>query len=588
VSIRQSLTKDLEVWGQALLGIRHFDGRSYSSFNALPVTVPVTNPFYVDPLGTNRPVQVRYDFSKEMGPETTRGRSEAFGASGGARTALGSWQVSLGLTHGLQTDRTRTVNMINSARAAVALADTDPATALNVFGDGTANNPATLARLRGSVVTGSRYKLWSAQLRADGPLFDLPAGALRLALGAERRSERFASDPAILDYATLTPVLPVVPLVGKRRVTAGYAELLVPVTPAGSPLGRIDLSVAVRGEDYSDVGTSVNPKFSAAWEPFDDVRLRGTWGTSFRAPSFNDLRQDAATTVYFARALPDPASPTGFTNALLVRGNDPDLQPERATSWTFGIDYRAGTKRGLHAQLTWFDIDYRDRIASLASAIQIFFINRAVYAPVIDATPDPAQVAAYFASPYFQPSGGIPASAIQAVIDARTQNLASQRMRGIDFDLAYRLPLAGGTAELGASGNYIVAFRQRLTATAPDLSVVDTIGNPPDLRVRGRASWNQGRLGVAAFVNFTDGYRNNTTTPASRVGSWTTFDLQLRYRIDGAGVFGGLALTLGATNLLDADPPRTPFVLGTRTVGYDGENASPIGRLLSIQVTRTW
>lgn len=587
-ALRQSLTDDLEFWGQALLGIRHFDGRVYNSFNALPVTVPVTNPFHVDPIGTGQPVQVRYDFSTDMGPETTRGRSEAFGASGGARASLGPWQVSLGLTHGHQRDRTRTVNMINSARAAAALADSDPASALNVFGDGTANNPATLARLHGSVVSGSRYTLWSTQLRADGPLFDLPAGSLRLAIGAERRNERFASDPAILDYATLTPVSPVVPLVGRRRVSAAYAELLVPVTAAGRSLGRIDLSAAVRGEDYSDVGTSVNPKFSAAWEPLHGVRLRGTWGTSFRAPSFNDLRQDAATTAFFARALPDPASPSGFTNALLIRGNDPDLQPERATSWTLGIDYRAGTKNGLHAQLTWFDIDYRDRIASLASAIQIFFVNRAVYAAVIDDSPDPAQVAAYYASPYFQPSGGIPASAIQATIDARTQNLASQRMRGIDFDLGYRMPLAGGTAELGAGGTYIVAFRQRLTATAPELSVVDTIGNPPDLRVRGRASWNDGPLGIAAFLNYTDGYRNNTTTPVSRVASWATLDLQLSYRIAGDGAFGGLALTLGATNLLDADPPRTPFVLGTRTVGYDGENASPIGRLLSIQVTKTW
>ncbi|HSX54627.1 MAG TPA: TonB-dependent receptor, partial [Sphingomonas sp.] len=588
LALRQSLTDDLELWGQALFGIREFDGRTYASFNALPVTVPVANPYYADPIGTRQPVQLRYDFSRELGPETNRGRSTAFGISGGARVTLGPWQASLGLTHGVQSERTEVVNMLNTARAAIALADRDPATALNLFGDGTANNPATLARIRGSVKTGSRYTLWSTQLRADGPLFALPAGAVRLAVGAERRNERFASDPAILDYASLAPVSPVTPLIGGRRVSAAYAELLVPVTAAASPLGRIELSAAVRGEDYSDVGASVNPKFSAAWEPLDGVRLRGSWGSSFRAPSFNDLRQDGVTNAYFARALPDPASPTGFTNALLIRGNDPDLKPERATSWTLGLDYRAGAKNGLHAQLTWFDIDYRDRIASLASAIQIFFVNRAVYAPVIDDHPDPAQVAAYYASPYFQPSGGIAANAIQAVIDARTQNLASQRMRGLDFDLGYRLGVAGGTAELGASGSYIAAFRQRLTRTAPILSVVDTIGNPPDLRVRGRASWNGGPWGLAAFVNYSDGYRNNTTTPVSRVSSWTTLDLQLSYRIEGGGAFGGLALTLGATNLLDADPPLTPFVLGTRTVGYDGENASPIGRLLSIQLTKTW
>ncbi|HVJ02961.1 MAG TPA: TonB-dependent receptor, partial [Sphingomonas sp.] len=64
-----ALADRLHVTAQGLFGWRHFDAKSRAFTNAGAVTVPVTNPFYVDPVGTHQPVRVAYSFLRELGPE---------------------------------------------------------------------------------------------------------------------------------------------------------------------------------------------------------------------------------------------------------------------------------------------------------------------------------------------------------------------------------------------------------------------------------------------------------------------------------------------------------------------------------------
>ncbi|MEI9850132.1 MAG: TonB-dependent receptor [Sphingomonas sp.] len=315
-----------------------------------------------------------------------------------------------------------------------------------------------------------------------------------------------------------------------------------------------------------------------------NLKLRGTFGTSFRAPSFTETRQGPGVTSYFAYALSDPASPSGTTYGLILSGNKPGIGPERATSWTAGADFRSG---GFSAQVTYFDIDYRDRITNPATGLTTFLINRTLYAPIIDANPDRAAIAAYFASPFYGNYFGITAAQIGVIVDARRQNLSSQHQRGIDVDLGYRFDLAGGDFELGASGSYLVHYSQKLTASSPSITLVDTLGYPPDLRVRGRALYTSGGSGVAVFANYLDGYTNNSTGPLQQVGSWLTLDAQLSHRFQG-GLLRNLKVALNVANLLDADPPLTVARSAFTTIGIDLENASPAGRIVSFQLSKQW
>jgi outer membrane receptor protein involved in Fe transport len=592
-ALSQDLTPNLRFFANGLMTIRTYDQAQRPNFDA-PRTVPVTNPFYVDPIGTHQPVAVQYSFQRDLGNETERGIDSAFGGTVGLEATFDPWVIGLNGTYGRDYERDSIVNRVNTARLAIALADTNPATAYNLFGDGPSTNPATIAKIRGFSSDALVNKMWSTTLRADGPLFALPAGNVRLAIGGEYREERYRDLGGTIDSTTLAPVpYAPTPLNGPRRVAAGYAELLVPVfggSAALPGLHRLDLSAAVRAEHYSDFGSTTNPKFGVSWEPFAGLTLRGSYGRSFRAPSYQDLRQDPGTQLIFSYTIPDPQSASGQSNVIVLRGNDPKLRPERATTWTLGGDYKPPFLPGAHASFTYFNIDYRDRIASPSAQLFNFLVNRDVYAGISEANPSAARVAELYASPIFSNFLGIPETApFAAVVDARLQNLSVVKQTGLDMDLGYGFALAGGRADLGAAGTYIFHIRQALTPSAPVTDVVGILGNPVDFKARGHLSWQSDTIGAALFVNYVDGYTNKTNATPQHVDSWTTFDLQLSYRFKTTtGALKGFKVALNTTNLFDRDPPYAAYFIGIFTAGYDPENASPLGRVLSLQLTKAW
>lgn len=588
----QDIAPWLRLYAQGLFSARDFNGRTRTISDAAR-TVPASNPFYVDPVGTHQPIEVEYDFGRDLGRERQVGSVRAFGLTLGSQAEVGAWSIDLRGNLGYQKEQSSILNRVNSARLALALADPDPATAFNPFGNGGATNPATVDRVRGSTRFGNQGTVWSTTVRADGPLLALPAGRLRLALGGEYRQERYGDGKSISDTSTLAPVvLDPIPLPGPRRVRAAYAEALIPVFGGGFTfpgMRKLDFSLALRTEEYSDFGRTTNPRFGVNWVPVAGVKLRGSYGTSFRAPNFDNLRQDPGTILLFAFPIPDPSSPTGTSNVLVRRGNDPDLRPEKATTWSLGADLEPRFAPGFSANVTYFNIDYRDRITSPAANLFNFLVNRSTYQAIITDHPSAALVSSFYNSPFFVNPFGIDPGSIAAVVDARLQNLSAVRESGIDADLGYRFAALDGQAEVGAAGTYILKIDQSLTPTAPVTDVVDILGNPVDLRVRGRALWNDDRWSASLFVNYLDSYTNLTNVTPQRVRSWTTFDAQLAYRWPrGSGALSGLRVALGATNLLDSDPPYAAYNLGILVTGYDPDNASPLGRVVSLELTKSW
>lgn len=184
------LTDTLTFRASALAAQRRYSRVSTGDF-IQAARVPVTNPFYVDPIGTNQPVSVAYRFVNDLGPQIDSGRARGLTASAGFDQEIGRWRVQVGGAYGHQRGIANKANLVNRPRLAAALADTNRATAFNVFGNGTANNPVTIDSIRGTFQSVNDFESWSAALRGDGPLFRLPGGEVRLAIGAEYRRENF-------------------------------------------------------------------------------------------------------------------------------------------------------------------------------------------------------------------------------------------------------------------------------------------------------------------------------------------------------------------------------------------------------------
>ena len=415
-------------------------------------------------------------------------------------------------------------------------------------------------------------------LKADGRVFDLPGGSIKAAIGGQLRSEKL-----VYDYRGVNQ---------SRDVGSVFGEVSVPIVgDANATVGlqRLTATAAVRYDDYSDFGDAFNRKFGLLWSPLAGIGVRASYGTSFRAPLLIDISPVGDQII--AAMVPDQdGSPVV---AMLLNGSNPGLQPETARTWTAGIDFQPLRVPGFKAGLTYYQIDYDDRIISLARDARAFqaLQYESIFSEVIVRNPSPAEIAALTMHPRFfnfspLPDDQLPA-ATSAIIDLRNRNLAGTRTRGLDLSLGYQF--ARGPDLFGASfeGTYVLEHAQRITRLAPWEDKVGTTLNPSRYKLRTGFTWARSGTSVAVFVNHTDGYTHNLVTPAEPVDAWTTMDLNLRYECNGGDFLRGLAISASVVNLFNEAPPYLTAVLPL-TVNYDPSNADALGRFVALQISKEW
>jgi outer membrane receptor protein involved in Fe transport len=427
----------------------------------------------------------------------------------------------------------------------------------------------------------------SLDANLDGILAMLPAGPLRYATGAQFRRETFGHNN--LAFASERLYL-------RRSMGAGYAELHIPVL--GSTKGShgdpsVELTLADRGEHYSDFGSTNNPQIGAIWKPMSSIAFRGTWGTSFKAPLLSQL--NPVLTGVAANAVPDPKKggtcnpfaqgPKGIcTTTLTEVGGNPHLKAEKATTWTLGLDVKPELIEGLSAKLTYYNIVIKDQITYPTISIFDALNDEAILGPaIVQRNPLSSLVTQLMSLPTYVNYYGADTTTIGAVVDFRYQNLSIVKTSGLDFGTSYKVNALGAQIETGVDGTYILAFKNAFTPAAPSVSVLDTPYNPTDLRLRGRAIVTEHQLSLAVFVNYVDSYSDNIFTPSIHVPSWTTADASLSYEFSSSGpVLSGLSLALSVINVMGRDPPSVP---GNQFgVSFDGANANALGRFYSLRI----
>jgi hypothetical protein len=133
-------------------------------------------------------------------------------------------------------------------------------------------------------------------------------------------------------------------------------------------------------------------------------------------------------------------------------------------------------------------------------------------------------------------------------------------------------------------------LKQQIGPTAPVVDLVDTVGNPPSLRLVGNLSWSAKGWTVQSTVNYTGAYRDPGSAPVRKIDSWTTLDFNIGYRVDGgSGWLANTQSNLGIINVFDQRPPFVnEFDLTSGTFGYDPANATLLGRAVSLQFVKRW
>jgi len=436
--------------------------------------------------------------------------------------------------------------------------------------------------------------IFSIDASIGGPLISITDEPVRAIIGGHFRQESVD----LLIASRLDPTSVSIDIENDRDVYAVFGEIYAPIITEsdGIPgINRLAITAAARYEDYSDVGSSFDPKVGAVWSPFEGLNIRGTYGTSFRASPLSDLIDDYSAVLGL---LLDPAVPSGESIALNLAGSSSDIDPEQSTSWTAGFDYEPNWLDGFRFRATYFNIDYDDRVARAS----IRFAPGFLYT---DFDLDPVRVTApsalvqelvdganqFFRFADFFPGFPTDTADVTVILDQRPQNTLASNVSGLDIEANYDLSSDIGNWSFSLAATYLSTFEQQFSTLTPVIDLLDTFGNPVDLRVRGGVQWRTEPVTASVFVNYVDDYVDDAVPgDPFRIDSWTSVDASLRLNI-GEILDNRFAddtlLTISALNLFNEDPPQIGAAIGRAAI-FDAANSDPAGRRVSLQLTKRW
>lgn len=542
--------------------------------------VPSSNAFYVNPTGGTDPIVMSYDFSKDLGAEVALAKVDTSNITLGVDFDSGeSWTITPYVSHALTNETIDATPFVDQVALSAALADSNPATAFNPFGDGSFTSPETLAAIRDDGYVKRKAGLLNINVTAHGKAFHFADRDASLAVGADFREHSLKSYTKAGE-AVGTDVT------ADRTVSAVYAELSIPLIADNAGrrwLERATLSLAGRHEDYDDFGDATTPRIGLNWSPFRSLTFRGAWSRSFKAPNLIDL--DESANILAVASQFDATSPTGTVPILAWAGGNADLQEERATSWTAGMEFKA-PERGIEFELTYFNTMFKGRAERVDYTMSI--LEDPMYAEIVRRDVSAAERETICSRARFLGDAATCATQpVSALVDLRLKNLAITKTSGIDLLGNYTLDSRIGEFRFELWSTYLLHFAQARFSSLPAIDLVSTPGNPIDLRSRAKVSWFLGNYEFMGHLNYSHGYRDVVSVPYRDVSSWTTTDLRARYHFgrDRQEWLSDTTLMISVQNVFNKDPP---FLNNPAGIAYDAANADLLGRTVLFTATKHW
>lgn len=554
------------------------------------VTVTPSSPFWSSVLLAN-PAQTRdtvvpYRVA-DVGKRTQSDRTRATHLVLGAEGLMAGWDYTASYTHSINKQDTSISGGYVKLNAFLDALDSGLVNPFVAPGNQSAAAQAALnnARIQG-FWEGGKSTLDFVQVRGSRELTQLGGGALALALGLNRATEKFTKvaspiaqgigDQRFGDDAGI------IPYSAQRSFTGLFTEAVAPLTK------QLELSAALRHDRYSDFGNATTGKLSGRWQPSKTLLVRGSWGLGFKAPT---VPQTGATLQLFGvtgapYTCPQGSQlqavatslgaecPVGNVQYNVYAEGNRTLQPEKSRQWTLGFRVEPSASFTFGADL--WQINLRNAIGQLDEGTVMANANtfRTSFTTYTDPATNKKLLALYLPN----------------------SNLGELTERGIDVDAQARFatPLGRLTTALGLT--YFLKDRYQLQRGGPFFTSLGRFGEDGNVvfRWQGRLinTLEHGRFAHTLTVNAKSGYADQTYTAADfaffdpdtfesfayngRVKRYHTLDWQTRFAFNKS-----ISLTLGVLNLLDQDPPRSfKTAGGGQQIGYDDRYYDPRGRTL--------
>ena len=327
----------------------------------------------------------------------------------------------------------------------------------------------------------------------------------------------------------------------RDQVRAAYGEVWLPISES------VEITGALRYEDYGEgVGDTLDPKVTLLYRVTDGVSIRGSYSTSFRAPSPFQTR---GVQTNFTNIVDHDGSRTFAGRRTL---GDPNLKPETSSAFNAGISWQNTGNWAFNADYWRYSFEDVLRKEN-AQAI----VNADPFDPRIERTS----------------AGTI------AIVNVAFINADRIETSGLDVSANTTLDTLGGSIDAWAEATWLLEYDVTNAGLA-----VDALGKlnranlgAPNQRFRAAAgaSWSRDAVQITGLLRHVGGYNDDA---GGSIDSFTTLDANARWSL-GRRLGEGLdaSVTLGAANLLDEDPPFVN-IAGS----YDPRSSDPRGRRLFV------
>jgi iron complex outermembrane receptor protein len=382
--------------------------------------------------------------------------------------------------------------------ADASTANDDPAChPFNLFGNGSPSIDS-IGYVAGTSFFQMITKQQVAAASANGPLFDLWAGPLSVATGAEWRREEIDAVADPISQANGWQTSNRKAIKGDYEVKEVFGEVALPLL-RDSPLARsLDLSVAARYTDYSSSGGVTTWKVGGTWDVNETIRLRATRSRDIRAGNLGELFTPTAVLTTNVR---DPRDASTTPVPVTTRGNA-QLAPEKADTWTAGIVLQPQFLSGFRFSVDYYQIEIAGQIGTIAAndvAERCFTDKLAQFCDLVTL-----------------------GSANQITgVTVRFENLDRYETRGLDIEASYRLPVSGlfGSSDGDMTFRVLANYVDKLATTAASgATTTDPAGqyNSPHWTVFGMASYTGRRFSSALDLRwYGGGTVDNTRVPGA-------------------------------------------------------------------------
>ena len=474
------------------------------------------------------------------------------------------WSTSESESFGIQwmfaTQQNANFSNTTQARLEELLASSDPNVAINLFGDGTGQNPTIAELLVPFSAGGNGSDIETIEGFVRGELMEMQGSDLELVVGTEQRKEGNGANT--------------------RDLRAYFAELRVPVIGIDNNLPLVDtmmVSLKMRRDTYDTRGASgrdadgelnivdvtfsnTAPFLGVYWEVNDELKIRGSISESFQAPTFNSLFGTSSGRFQGAW---DPLCACRVPTATFIYGPNPDLQPEYADNINLGFDWTPLAVSGLQIKLNYAEVDFQDRIAGS------FELRNLLPVEVYGNLPE-----------FFQRADD------GTLIEARSTsvNLTRRVSQTLDLNVLKVFQTQYGTITPTLNWHYVLDMFDQASANSAKTSFVDEIIGIDKQSIAGGVTWLRGKLTVDVIADYTPGYLNNSwetspfrDIPNSDIGSRTTFDMSVKYVMD-----NGITLRAGGRNIFNRG---FPFAINPTGLPYDTTRVDLRGRVLFLDVS---